>query len=50
MDTPVRVLVERAAELERAYGWVSAGVLQRRLRVSRRMADYLVRELSERAG
>ena len=45
MDAPVGWLVQSAEELVELYGWGSTGLFQRRLRVTRIMAEYLEREL-----
>jgi hypothetical protein len=45
MYAPVAFLVERAEWLAGEYGWYSPALLQRRLRVTPRMAVYLAAEL-----
>jgi hypothetical protein len=47
MDAPVAVLVERAGWLLDEYGWISASLIQRRLRVTRLLAAYLEGELRD---
>jgi hypothetical protein len=49
MRAPVYRLIEQAKAFieDPEYGWISPGLLQRRMRVTRHMATYLCREVGD---
>jgi len=47
MEAPVSFLLDEARRLTQQYGWRSAGLFQRRLRVDARMAQYLQEVLQD---
>jgi hypothetical protein len=47
MRAPIQGLIRQTDNLLKAYGWISPAVIQRRLRVTPKMAAYLNAEVND---